>query len=43
MVWYVAFVAVLNIGLGYVFALYMGWDRGQASLSPDESLGADGA
>jgi hypothetical protein len=27
MVWYVALVAVLNLGLGYVMALYLGTGR----------------
>jgi type IV secretory pathway VirB2 component (pilin) len=43
MVWYVAVVAVLNLGLGYMFARYMGWDRGQAACSADELLDAEGA
>jgi len=42
MVWYVAVVAVLNLGLGYMFARYTGWDRAQAGFLPDESLDAEG-
>ena len=33
MVWYVALIAVLNIGLGYALAVYFGAGRGR-KLSP---------
>jgi hypothetical protein len=29
MVWYVAFIAVLNLGLGYLLAVYLGAGRPQ--------------
>jgi hypothetical protein len=36
MVWYVAFIAVLNLGLGYLLAVYLGAGRPQlASYAAD--------
>jgi hypothetical protein len=33
MIWYVALVAILNIGLGYALAVYMGAGRVRSPLS----------
>ena len=38
MVWYVAVVAVLNLGLGYALALYMGSGRAKQAPNSDEVL-----
>jgi len=38
MVWYVALIAVLNLGLGYALALYMGAGRGQLASSTGDSF-----
>ena len=38
MVWYVALIAVLNIGLGYALAVYLGQAAGENFRLP----GADG-
>ena len=38
MVWYVAVIAVLNLGLGYLLAVYLGAGRAQLATSMDDSL-----
>jgi hypothetical protein len=41
MVWYVAIIAVLNLGLGYALALYMESSRRLAVTAGDDSLDDD--
>lgn len=41
MVWYVAIIAVLNLGLGYVLALYMERSRRLAVATNDDLLDDD--
>jgi hypothetical protein len=41
MPWYVAIVALLNLGLGYVLALYMERGRRTAALVASDDLDAD--
>ncbi len=41
MVWYVAVIAVLNLGLGYALALYM--ERGRRAACASAMLDADDA
>jgi hypothetical protein len=41
MVWYVALVAVVNLGLGYALALYMERSRCLAVAAGDDALDAD--
>ena len=41
MVWYVALVALLNLGLGYLVALYLERDRKQFAYANGEALDAD--
>ena len=41
MVWYVALVALLNLGLGYLLALYFERDRRQFAYANGETLDAD--
>jgi hypothetical protein len=40
MVWYVAVIAVLNLGLGYALALYMERSRRQAACAADDPIDA---
>ena len=40
MVWYVAIIAIVNLGLGYALALYLGAGRSQIATSIGESLDA---
>jgi hypothetical protein len=42
MVWYVGIVAVLNLGLGYVLALYMSRGRRQPVGLSDEAFDHEG-
>jgi len=41
MVWYVAFVAVMNLGLGYFLALYMGGGRPNVAYVADDAFDAE--
>jgi hypothetical protein len=41
MVWYVAAIAVLNLGLGYVLALYLGAGRPVAYAAAEAYLDDD--
>jgi len=41
MVWYVAIVAILNLGLGYVLAQYLGAGRGRCTGDPIGSADAE--
>ena len=41
MVWYVAIIAILNLGLGYVLAKMLGADKRLPSLAGDVSEFAD--
>lgn len=38
MVWYVAVIAVVNLGLGYVLAVYLGAGRAQIAAATGDSL-----
>jgi hypothetical protein len=38
MVWYIAFTALLNLGLGYVLAVYFGADRPQLATATGDDL-----
>jgi hypothetical protein len=41
MVWYVAVIAVLNLGMGYVLALYLGSGHKVAYAAVDEYIDDD--
>jgi hypothetical protein len=41
MVWYVAVVAVVNLGLGYALARYLERGRKQAAWAADDAFDAD--
>lgn len=38
MVWYVALIAILNLGLGYLLAVYLGVGRPQLAATAVEPL-----
>lgn len=38
MVWYVAVIAVLNLGLGYVLAVYLGAGRTPIAAATSDSM-----
>jgi hypothetical protein len=38
MVWYVALIAILNLGLGYALAVYLGSGRTQLATATGRSL-----
>jgi hypothetical protein len=41
MVWYVAFIAILNLGLGYALAVYMERSQRLAAATSDDLLDDD--
>lgn len=41
MVWYIAVIAVLNLGLGYAFAVYLDRAERRAAYASNESLNDD--
>jgi hypothetical protein len=43
MIWYVAIIALLNLGLGYALAIMLGAGKRQASLSCGDSSHYDDA
>jgi hypothetical protein len=42
MIWYVAFIAVLNLGLGYMLGVYMERSRRAAAYLADEAFDHEG-
>lgn len=42
MIWYVAFVAILNLGLGYLLGVHMDRSRHQVAVVGDEAFDHEG-